>query len=87
MGANPMNINHTHTYLTARSPRYAAAAEYTVDLVDKARDDERGITTTEVAILTFIAVTVATGLGAILWAAVKSRADQIEDVEMPTIGE
>ena len=82
-----MNPNYTHTYLMARSKKYAAAVDYTVDVIDKARDDERGIAASEVAILVFIGVTIASALGAVLWSAVKSRGDAIQDVEMPTIGE
>jgi len=82
-----MNPTQTHHYLQARSCQYAKLSDYVGGLVEKAADDERGLTSTEVAILTFIAVTISSGLGLILWNAVKGRADQISDVEMPVIGD
>jgi len=81
-----MKTKYLHQYLMARSNRYADAVDFAVDRFDKSRVDERGITSTEVAVLVFIAVSVAGGLGAIIWEAVRTRAEQTGDVEMPVIG-
>ena len=75
-----MPIHHQLThYLEAR---YALVARV-ADRLREARDDERGLTTTEVAVLSFLLVGVAVAIGWTLLAAAQGNADRIDDIVPP----
>jgi len=82
-----MNIELTHQYLAARLSAYGSIATVLQDRVEQARKDERGLTSTEVAVLTFVLVSIAVALAAVLWQATQSRTDAISNIENPTIGD
>ena len=42
--------------------------------------DERGLTTTEIAVLTFVLVTAAVGIGALLYSYASGRVDALPEV-------
>lgn len=44
------------------------------------QSDERGLTTTEIAVLTFVLVTAAVGIGALLYNYAKGRVDSLPEV-------
>lgn len=44
------------------------------------QSDERGLTTTEIAVLTFILVTAAVGIGALLYNYASGQVDDLPDV-------
>jgi len=80
-----MHLQLTHQYLAARWSAYGSITTALEDRVEQARKDERGLTSTEVAVLTFVLVSIAVALAAVLWQATKSRTDAISDIENPTI--
>lgn len=48
------------------------------------RGNERGLTTTEVAMLTFILVGIAAAAGALLWNYTKDTVDNVNETPVPT---
>jgi len=45
------------------------------------QDRERGLTTTEIAVLTFVLVTIAFAIGALLWSYAQGRVTALNDID------
>ena len=79
-----MNIHHTHSYLQARFAGYQQMVDLATERIEQAKTDERGLTSTEVAILAFVLTGIAIALGTVLWNVVEGRAGAISEIENPT---
>ncbi len=61
-------------------------ADYVLARLGVDRDDERGMTTTEVAVITFLLVGAAIVVMGIIYAAAQNNANNIPDPEVPAGG-
>lgn len=57
---------------------YVKGAQRVRELKDV--DRERGLTTTEIAVMTFVLVTIAVAIGAVLYSYANGQVDNLEDV-------
>jgi hypothetical protein len=65
---------------------YRLYTDYTLARLGIVRDDERGLTTTEIAVVTFLLVGAAIVVMGIIFTAAKNNANNIPDPQTPAAG-